>query len=149
MRVQIKATDPENRTIWYSVMQNNTLGVSLSEEGLFSWIKMTNDSTTFTFKATDECGAYSAKNVTVMLKECLCKNSGECIPDKRYLDGAGNFTCSCPIEYTGVLCETDVNECNVSNPCFNGDCYNDQPGFSCSCFSGYTGDRCETEVVQC
>ena len=145
--MQLRAIDPEYRTIRYSFAQNETFRASLTENGLFTWTKSTNDSTTFLFKVTDECGGYSALNASVVIKECPCQNSGECLPDYRDLDGAGNFTCSCPAEYTGTLCELDVNECNVSKPCFNGNCNNEQPGFSCSCFAGYTGDLCQTEVI--
>ena len=147
LRVQLSATDPENRTIRYSFVQTETFGASLKESGLFSWTMNGNDSTIFMFKVRDECEAYSVFNVSVITKECPCQNFGECFPDYRYLDGAGNFTCSCPAEYTGTLCELDVDECNVSKPCFNGNCNNLQPGFSCSCFAGYTGDLCQNEVI--
>ena len=144
--MQLRAIDPEYRTIRYSFAQSETFGASLTERGFFTWIKNTNDSTIFLFKVTDECGAYSVLNASVVIKECPCQNSGKCVLDNRDLDGAGNFTCSCPAEYTGTLCELDVDECDVSKPCFNGNCNNEQPGFSCSCFAGYTGDLCQNEV---
>ena len=100
------------------------------------------------FKVTDECGAYSILNASVVIKECPCKNSGECLPNYHHLDGAGNFTCLCPPGYTDTLCELDVNECIVSKPCINGRCENKSPGFSCSCFAGYTGHVCDTEVIE-
>jgi Notch-like protein len=146
LRVQLNANDPENRTVRYSFGQNQRFGASLNKNGSFVWTKNTNDSTTFTFNVTDECGAYSTLTVSVVIKECPCRNSGECFLDYRDMDGGGNFTCSCPSEYTGALCELDVNECNASNPCFNGSCINQQPGFSCSCSNGYTGRLCESEV---
>ncbi|XP_028412360.1 neurogenic locus notch homolog protein 1-like [Dendronephthya gigantea] len=150
LRVQLDAIDPENRTIRYSfTLQNTSLGASLTENGFFSWTTKTNVSEVFMFKVTDECGAYSSVNASVAIKDCPCKNKGECFPDYRYLDGAGNFTCSCPVEYTGVLCENDVNECSVSEPCFNGTCNNEIPGFSCSCFAGYTGHFCQAEIDEC
>jgi hypothetical protein len=147
LRVQLRAIDPEYRTIRYTFVQNETFEASLTESGLFTWTKSENDSTVFIFKVTDECGASSVLNASVVIKECPCQNSGECHPDYRDLDGAGNFTCSCPAGYTGVLCELDVDECNVSKPCFNGSCNNEQPGFFCSCFAGYAGDLCQTEVI--
>ena len=148
LRVQLSALDPENRTIRYTFAKNSTLGASLTERGFFNYTKNTNDSTVVMFNVTDECGAYSVLHALVVIKECPCQNSGECHPDYRYLNGAGNFTCSCPAGYTGTLCELDVNECALSKPCFNGSCNsNEQPGFSCSCFAGYTGDLCQTEVI--
>ena len=147
LQVQLRAVDPEYRTIQYNFAQNETLGASLTESGIFKWTTNTNDSTTFIFKVTDECGAYSVLNASVVIKECPCQNAGECHPDYRDLDGAGNFTCSCLAEYTGTLCDLDVDECNMSKRCFNGSCINEQHGFSCSCFTGYTGDLCQTEVT--
>ena len=148
LRVQLDANDPENRTMLYSFAQSQTFGASLNSNGSFAWTKNTNDSSTFVFKVTDECGAYSTLNVSVVIKECPCQNLGECFPDYHDMDGTGNFTCTCTSEYTGALCEFDANECNVSSPCFNGSCINQQPGFSCSCFNGYTGRLCETEVTE-
>ena len=147
LRVQLSAIDPENRIIRYTIAKNSTLGASLTERGFFTFTKNTNDSTIVIFNVTDECGAYSVLHASVVVKECPCQNSGDCHPDYRYLDGAGNFTCSCPAGYMGTLCELDVNECALSKPCFNGNCNNEQPGFSCSCFPGYTGDLCQTEVI--
>ncbi|XP_028411917.1 neurogenic locus notch homolog protein 2-like [Dendronephthya gigantea] len=149
LRVQLNAKDPENRTVSFSFVSKETFQASLTKNGLFSWSKDTKDSTVFRFNVTDECGAYSILNVSVIIKECPCKNSGECKPDYRFLDGAGKFRCSCPAEYTGNLCEIDVNECVVSQPCSNGRCINEQPGFSCSCFAGYTGDLCQNELNEC
>ena len=148
LRVQLRANDPENRTVYYSFGQKETFGASLSKNGSFRWVKNTKNSTMFIFNVTDECGTSSTLSVSVVIKECQCQNLGECFPDYRDLDGTGNFTCSCTDEYTGSLCELDVNECNMSNPCLNGSCNNQQPGFSCSCFPGYTGRLCQTEVKQ-
>ena len=147
LRVQLSAKDPENRTVRYSIMQNETFGASLTENGLFSFTKSTNDSTTFIFQVTDECGAHSTLNASVRLKQCPCQNSGECLPDDSLFDGAGNFTCSCAEEYTGTLCEHDVDECKVFKPCLNGTCVDKQPGYLCSCSAGYTGKNCQTEVT--
>ena len=146
LRVQLSANDPENRTVQFSLAQSKTFGATLSNNGLFTWTKNDRGPTVFVFIVTDECGAYSTLNVSVVLRDCPCQNSGECQPDYRYLDGAGNFTCACPAEYTGALCEADVDECVASNLCQNGSCTNEKPGFSCSCYPGYTGRLCETEV---
>ena len=145
LRVQLSAVDPENRTIRYS-LGNNTLGALLTESGFFSWTKDTNDSTVLVFNVTDECGAHSLLHASIVIKECPCRNGGECLPDYRYLDGGGNFTCLCPEEYTGTRCELDVDKCK-DKPCLNGNCTNQQPGFSCSCIAGYTGNLCETQVI--
>ena len=143
----MQAFDPEHRSIRYTFAQNDTFGASLTEDGFFTWTKNTNGSTNFIFKVTDECGAHSVLDVSVVLKECPCQNSGMCFPDYRYLDGLGNFTCTCYVGYTGRLCENDIDECAISKPCYNGKCSNHKPGFSCSCDARYTGDLCQTEVI--
>ena len=145
--VHLQAVDPEYRDIEYTFAQNETFGASLSKSGIFAWIQNTNSQTMFKFRVTDECGAYSVLNTSVVIKECPCQNAGECFPDKRDLDGLGNFTCSCPAEYTGTLCENDIDECELYKPCSNGTCINQHPGYSCSCYAGYTDRHCETEVT--
>ncbi len=37
LRVQLSATDPENRTIRYSFVQNETFGASLKNSGFFTF----------------------------------------------------------------------------------------------------------------
>ena len=37
-----------------------------------------------------------------------CRNGGEC---SLQLDAPGGYVCSCSIGYTGVNCETDIDEC--------------------------------------
>lgn len=146
LKVQLRAFDPENRDIRYSFGKNEITGASLTERGLFTWPRVTTNASLFVFNVTDECGEYSLLNANVIIKECPCKNSGDCVPDEQDLDGKGKFTCLCSSQYTGSLCKEDANECVVSKPCGNGSCVNQQPGFLCSCFSGYTGNLCETEV---
>jgi len=61
----------------------------------------------------------------------------------------GLYCNSCVAGYTGVNCETDINECE-SNPCKNrGFCYNQQNSFSCECLTGYTGATCQNNFNEC
>ena len=49
------------------------------------------------------------------------------------------YTCLCPSEFTGVHCDTDVNEC-LLQPCINnGTCINIRDGFNCECPPGFRG----------
>lgn len=47
------------------------------------------------------------------IDECAggpCKHGGTCI------DLIGGFRCECPLEWTGDVCQVDVNECNIMYP---------------------------------
>lgn len=46
-------------------------------------------------------------------------------PLYRCVDAINMYTCTCLPGYTGVHCETDINECE-NNPCENGANCNDQ-----------------------
>ena len=51
--------------------------------------------------------------------------------------------------YTGLHCETDINEC-ASEPCHNGGkCQNLVNGFSCICPAGYYDDFCYSNINEC
>ena len=55
--------------------------------------------------------------------------------------------CTCANGFTGLNCETEVNECS-SAPCKNsGTCTDEVSGYMCSCASTYTGSTCETKIL--
>ncbi|KAL5013157.1 hypothetical protein ScPMuIL_007427 [Solemya velum] len=72
-------------------------------------------------------------------------------------DVTGHYTCHpkvgqrvCNNGWQGQLCDVDVNECSVSNPCANGGtCINTLGGFRCSCRQRFTGVNCETALGSC
>ena len=41
----------------------------------------------------------------------------------------------------GVSCE-DVNECDNTEACLNGDCHNNVGSFECTCNAGFSGTPC-------
>ncbi|XP_025086757.1 uncharacterized protein LOC112559636 [Pomacea canaliculata] len=74
-----------------------------------------------------------------------CFNNGTCtnIPDN------STFDCSCQPGFSGVRCETNVDDC-ASSPCRNGaTCTDAVNAFICTCAAGYTGSQCETDINDC
>ena len=67
-----------------------------------------------------------------------CLNTGVC----HATDVA--IQCVCPLDFTGPICQIDLNTCR-SSPCqHNGVCVNGIDGFSCQCAgTGYSGNLCE------
>ena len=61
------------------------------------------------------------------------------------------FFYSCPANFTGATCDTDVDECLVlSNPCKNGaTCTNFVGGYICRCINGWEGVDCATNTNDC
>ena len=62
------------------------------------------------------------------------------------MNGAHQYLC--PDGYTGIDCETDINECD-SSPCVHGSCLNSINNYTCECHTGYTGISCETDIDEC
>uniref|UniRef100_H0YSS6 Sushi, von Willebrand factor type A, EGF and pentraxin domain-containing protein 1 n=1 Tax=Taeniopygia guttata TaxID=59729 RepID=H0YSS6_TAEGU len=78
--------------------------------------------------------------------ECFlepCHNNGTC----KQL-GSG-YICICPLGYTGLKCEAQVDECK-SSPCQNNGICKDGIGtFVCHCQPGYSGLLCEEDINEC
>lgn len=55
---------------------------------------------------------YIGKICNVDVDEC---NSNPCLNGATCTDNVASFTCTCPIGFTGKLCETNINDCEVSN----------------------------------
>jgi surface protein len=61
----------------------------------------------------------------------------------------GVQACECNAGFTGVQCESDVNECS-SSPCGNGGtCSDGVNGYTCVCAPGFTGTQCESDFNEC
>ena len=60
------------------------------------------------------------------------------------------FTCQCPVGWTGALCERDVDECGVAAPCHNdAACVNAEGAYACLCARGYEGRDCAINTDDC
>lgn len=72
-----------------------------------------------------------------------CAHAGTCT-DLSPLE----YTCSCPLGYTGNLCTQDIDEC-AKEPCLNGgECTDGFGSYLCSCKSGFAGQNCEVICPQ-
>ncbi|NXU58670.1 CRUM1 protein, partial [Turnix velox] len=71
-----------------------------------------------------------------------CLNSGTC------QDLFNSFSCSCSLGWGGLLCETNLDDCQPS-PCLHGDCVDAVADFQCECFRGFIGKRCDINVDDC
>jgi Notch-like protein len=73
-----------------------------------------------------------------------CRNGGTCTQV-----GGGGYTCTCVAGYSGVLCQTNIDEC-ASTPCQNGaTCIDTSNGYTCSCVAGFSGVHCEFNYDDC
>jgi len=63
-------------------------------------------------------------------------------------DGLSSFTCTCILGFSGLRCETDINDC-ASNPCKNGgDCRDGVNSYFCNCPDGFQADySCDAEAA--
>lgn len=89
-----------------------------------------------------------------------CSNTTWCSPDLFNVPTCNNhsrqctsledkFDCSCQEGYTGIRCETDIDEC-LSNPCINGKCANLPGTYECKCYDpDMTGKNCDERINDC
>ncbi|MBN3293379.1 SLIT2 protein, partial [Polypterus senegalus] len=74
-----------------------------------------------------------------------CENNSTCV------DGINNYTCQCPPEYTGELCEEKLDFCAPElNPCeHDSKCILTLKGYKCECTPGYVGEKCDVDYDDC
>ena len=59
--------------------------------------------------------------------------------------------CHCLKGFTGLYCETNINDCIGDAPCKNnGTCIDEINDFTCNCEgTGYTGKYCTDDIDEC
>lgn len=67
-----------------------------------------------------------------------CQGSSTCA-----IDAFGNASCTCAKGWSGLLCDADIDECNVVNSvCHHGGtCTNTLGSFRCDCIPGFVGEH--------
>ncbi|NXE55866.1 CRUM1 protein, partial [Casuarius casuarius] len=85
--------------------------------------------------------------VTGCLQLDAC-SSDPCMHDGICEDFYTSYRCICPKGWTGMHCETNIDEC-FSNPCVHGNCTDRITSYECSCEPGYTGVNCEEDIDNC
>ncbi|XP_078490397.1 gamma-carboxyglutamic acid protein 3 isoform X2 [Ciona intestinalis] len=60
-----------------------------------------------------------------------------------------SYACHCHAGYTGVHCETDIDECQQDDTCVHGICINGFGTYDCVCSTGFEGDTCNDDINEC
>uniref|UniRef100_A0A8C4HYF8 Protein eyes shut homolog n=1 Tax=Dicentrarchus labrax TaxID=13489 RepID=A0A8C4HYF8_DICLA len=83
-----------------------------------------------------------------LIKPNSCLNGATCITTSQP-SSPPQYTCKCPLGFTGANCETEINECD-SNPCqHNGTCSDFYIYCTKSFLSGFLGQNCEVDIDAC
>ncbi|XP_063155949.1 protein crumbs homolog 1 [Candoia aspera] len=78
-------------------------------------------------------------------------SSNPCLHNATCTSAPGNldFTCDCPMGYTGTVCETATSTCDLYFCRHGGTCQDGPSGLTCLCTEGFTGTHCETDIDEC
>ncbi|KAM6916581.1 protein eyes shut homolog [Xenentodon cancila] len=83
----------------------------------------------------------------VMLPDS-CLNGATCITTSQPTSPP-QYICKCSPGFKGIVCETEINECE-SNPCqHNGTCTDLLGDYDCQCTTGFKGRNCEVDIDAC
>ena len=75
----------------------------------------------------------TVKLTLMLLMEPQCSGRGTCT------DGDNLFTCDCNEGFTGLMCQTNIDDCVGVNCSGHGQCIDGMNNFTCLCQSGFTG----------
>ncbi|CAM5161553.1 unnamed protein product [Natator depressus] len=90
----------------------------------------------------------SANSVVTGCLQLDACSSDPCMHDGICEDLYSYYRCTCPKGWTGMHCETSIDEC-FSNPCIHGNCLDRIASYECRCDPGYTGVNCEEDIDNC
>ncbi|XP_034753236.1 protein eyes shut homolog isoform X1 [Etheostoma cragini] len=83
-----------------------------------------------------------------LIKPNRCLNGATCITTSQP-SSPPQYTCKCPLGFTGTNCETKINKCD-SSPCLhNGTCSDFLGHHTCQCPTGFLGKNCEVDIDAC
>ena len=119
LQLQLEGEDPENRPFVISLMSGSPPDAKVTNKGILLWKPASSIKKKFYFKATDECNASSAFEMTIEILTCPCTDKGTCKPDVNHPRGSGMYYCECQHGYEGQKCEKEIDEC-LSSPCVHG-----------------------------
>ncbi|XP_065897908.1 fibropellin-1-like isoform X2 [Dysidea avara] len=103
---------------------------------------------------TDDCGMNREGNSNFT---CVCSNfwtGTDCDVCSLACENEGTQApdcskCLCVPGYEGIMCENEINECDL-NPCENnGTCIDLVNDYSCQCVAGYADKNCTTDIDDC
>ncbi|XP_071107671.1 uncharacterized protein [Haliotis cracherodii] len=118
---------------------------------------------------TNDCRDYSVCRDLLGGYKCVCPSGGQytqprcdrdsnlCSPQPCQNGGTCNswgdvrYQCTCRPGFTGVNCETAVDECkqNPDGCLYDGRCVDGSNSYSCSCKPGFGDDHCQNEAILC
>ncbi|XP_053156770.1 protocadherin Fat 2 isoform X2 [Hemicordylus capensis] len=89
------------------------------------------------------------------IRQC-CPHTGACSSSPCLNDGlctelpGGDYSCICPIQFSGDYCEVADSLCEAK-PCLNGGTctLSESAGYTCHCPDQYWGERCEKLAEEC
>ena len=117
LELAIDVSDPEGMPVTVSLMEESP-SEAVMRDNVLVWNATSDANTHFFLKAKDACQAVSTLNITVSLVACQCQN-GICVPHPNKPRGSGFYACDCASGFTGVKCETNMDDCQ-SYPCLRG-----------------------------
>ncbi|XP_028410566.1 IgGFc-binding protein-like [Dendronephthya gigantea] len=98
----------------------------------------------------DDCASYGV-NITWLSYPQYQQCTTPCASDPCFNGGTctnihSNFSCSCPVGFTGHRCEMKVDDCDDLSCGKNEVCVRVGDTFDCVCHQDYTGDDCKEKV---
>ena len=123
LRVQIKAEDPEDKKITFTLLDNGTISLRsafITKDGLID-LPLSKRNETIFIQVEDEMGGRNILILHVKAMQCPCKHDGKCYKRKtvEYPTKPSDYLCECKAPYSGSLCEIRPNPCD-EQPCYSG-----------------------------